>query len=90
MYVSAVDRKGRYLAEQAKTKLGKASVGKSCIRFKKLADLDIDALRDVLTKVKTASPLGAQTEGAASAGKDRRSAPRSKRPKAARTRAKQR
>lgn len=47
VYVSAVDQKGRYLAEQAKAKLGKASVGKSCIRFKKLADLEIDALRDV-------------------------------------------
>lgn len=106
VYVSAVDQKGRYLAEQAKAKLGKASVGKSCIRFKKLADLEIDALRDVLEQVKTARPFGGQDEmvtkasasvkakpsagSAASSGKGRRSAPRSARPKAARSRAKQR
>lgn len=99
VYVSAIDQKGRYLAEQAKAKLGKASVGKSCIRFKKLADLEIDALRDVLEKVKTARPLGGQDErderaasarSAASPRTGRRSAPRSTRPKATRTRAKQR
>jgi hypothetical protein len=92
VYVSAVDQKGRYLAEQAKAKLGKASVGKSCIRFKKLADLELDALRDVLEQVKVARPLGGQADAgsAASSGTGRRSSPRSSRPKAARTRAKQR
>ena len=90
VYVSAIDQKGRYLAEQAKAKLGKASVGKSCIRFKKLADLEIDALRDVLEQVKSARPLGGQTESEASAGKGPRSSPRSNRPKAARSRAKRR
>lgn len=94
VYISAIDQKGRYLAEQAKAKLGKASVGKSCIRFKKLADLEVDALRDVLEQVKSARPLGATDEApsgaAASSGKGRRSAPRSTRPKAARTRAKPR
>ena len=108
VYVSAVDPKGRYLAEQAKAKLGKASVGKSCIRFKKLADLELEALRDVLEQVKTARPLGGQDDtvtkarasakastkssagSAASSGTGRRSAPRSTRPKATRSRAKQR
>jgi hypothetical protein len=99
VYVSAIDQKGRYLAEQAKAKLGKASVGKSCIRFKKLADVEIDALRDVLEQVRDARPLGGTTDtqgGTASArsapasGKGRRSAPRSTRRAATRTRAKQR
>ena len=87
VYVSAVDAKGRYLAEQAKAKLGKASVGKSCIRFKKLADVEIDALRDVLEQVKSARPLGVQSEEAAFSGTGRLSAPRSTRRAAARTRA---
>jgi hypothetical protein len=90
VYVMAVDAKGRYLAEQAKAKLGRASVGKSCIRFKKLADVEIDALRAVLEQVKTAPPYGAQTESAASSRTGRRSSPRSSRPKATRTRAKRR
>jgi len=35
---------GGYLAESYRTRLAKASVGKSCIRFKRLTDLDRDAL----------------------------------------------
>ncbi len=34
-------RNGKSLAETAKAKLGKVNVGKACIRFKKLADLDL-------------------------------------------------
>lgn len=34
-------RNGQSLADSAKAKLGKVSVGKACIRFKKLADLDL-------------------------------------------------
>ncbi len=34
-------RNGKSLADSAKAKLGKVSVGKACIRFKKLADLDL-------------------------------------------------
>ncbi len=51
IYVCAVE-KGEYLAEKNKNLLGKVSVGKSCIRFKKLEDLNLDALKKVL---KTAS-----------------------------------
>jgi hypothetical protein len=99
VYVSAIDQKGRYLAEQAKAKLGKASVGKACIRFEKLADLELDALRDVLEQVRTARPLGGTTDtpdGKASArslpssGTGRRSARQSSRPEATRSRAKRR
>jgi hypothetical protein len=42
LYVSGC-RKGRPIAEAAKPKLGKVSVGKVCIRFKKLADLNLPA-----------------------------------------------
>lgn len=49
LYVNCVDEKG-YLAEQVGKRLGKASVGKSCIRFKKLADLDRPELEALLLK----------------------------------------
>ncbi len=39
---------GQYLAEKSKDKLGKVSVGKSCIRFKKLEDLNLDAIKELL------------------------------------------
>jgi len=47
IYVCAVD-KGEYIAEKYKKELGKVSVGRSCIRFKKLEDLNLAALKKVL------------------------------------------
>jgi uncharacterized protein YdhG (YjbR/CyaY superfamily) len=47
VYVCAVSD-GEYLAEKYKKELGKVSVGKSCIRFKKLEDLDVPTLKKVL------------------------------------------
>ncbi len=47
VYVCAVDG-GEYLAEKHAEKLGKVSTGKSCIRFKKLEDLNLDELEKVL------------------------------------------
>lgn len=47
LYVCAID-KGQYIAEKHKKELGKVSVGKSCIRFKKLEDVNLAALRKVL------------------------------------------
>lgn len=46
---------GGYLAEKHKDKLGKVSVGKSCIRFKKLEDLNLDEVKKVL-KLAAESP----------------------------------
>lgn len=43
---SVVD--GEYIAEKYKNKLGKVSVGKSCIRFKNVDDLNLDELKKVL------------------------------------------
>lgn len=42
LYVSGV-RDGQTIVEAAKAKLGKVSVGKACIRFKKLEDLNLPA-----------------------------------------------
>ena len=39
LYIMAVEN-GEYIAEKNANRLGKVSVGKSCIRFKKLEDLD--------------------------------------------------
>ncbi len=47
VYVCATD-KGQYLAEKHKAKLGKVSVGKSCIRFKRIEDVNLRELRVVL------------------------------------------
>ncbi len=54
VYVCAVDTKG-YIAEQHKNTLGKVSVGKSCIRFKRLEDVNIKELKTVL-KLAVKSP----------------------------------
>ncbi len=47
LYVCAV-KDGAYLAETHKDELGKVSVGRSCIRFKKLDDLNVENLKKVL------------------------------------------
>lgn len=47
LYVCAIDD-GEYVAEKHQDKLGKVSVGKSCIRFKKLDDLNLDEIKNIL------------------------------------------
>jgi hypothetical protein len=47
IYVCAVDDDG-YIAEKYQKDLGKVSVGKSCIRFNKLEDVDLPTLKKVL------------------------------------------
>ena len=47
LYV-CVTKDGKYLAERYGKRLGKANCGKSCIRFKKLDDLDLDAVTALL------------------------------------------
>lgn len=51
---------GKYIAEVHKEKLGKVNVGKSCIRFKKLEDLNITELKKVI-KLAAKNP-GLRTE----------------------------
>ncbi len=47
VYVCAVEN-GEYIAEKHKAELGKVSVGKSCIRFKKLEDVNLKTLERVI------------------------------------------
>jgi hypothetical protein len=54
LYVCALED-GKYIAEKYKKELGKVSVGKSCVRFKKLEDLDKKGLVKVL-KLAAKSP----------------------------------
>lgn len=47
LYVCALTE-GKYIAETFAKELGKVSVGKSCIRFKKIEDLNLKTLATVL------------------------------------------
>jgi hypothetical protein len=49
LYVCALDN-GKYLAEKYGKELGKVSVGKSCIRFKKIEDLNLPILKKILVQ----------------------------------------
>lgn len=53
LYICAADGK-EYVAEKYKSKLPKASIGRSCIRFKKIEDVDLDVIKEVIKEgVKT-------------------------------------
>lgn len=56
LYVCPSNERGN-IADQYRAALPKASIGKSCIRFKKLADVDIDVIaamiRDAAAAVST-------------------------------------
>lgn len=56
LYVMCVED-GKYLAESYKEKLPKASIGKSCIRFKKLADVDLAVIKELLQKAAQIGPM---------------------------------
>lgn len=47
LYICAV-KDGKYIAENNKKELGNVSVGKSCIRFRTLGDLNVAALKKVI------------------------------------------
>ncbi len=53
LYICACDDKG-YVAERYKAALPKANIGKSCVRFKRLSDLEPAALKKMIRE-------GAQT-----------------------------
>lgn len=63
LYVCAIhpDNKDKYIAEFFEKELGNVSVGKSCIRFKKLEDLNVDIVKKVLKlAVKNPGLVGSQ------------------------------
>jgi hypothetical protein len=49
LYVSATDSKGP-VADRYKEALPKANIGKCCVRFKRLSDLDPAALKKMLSE----------------------------------------
>jgi uncharacterized protein DUF1801 len=49
LYVIAADERG-YLAEQYRPRLPKANVGKSCVRIRRLADVDLATLEELLSE----------------------------------------
>jgi hypothetical protein len=51
LYACAADANG-YVAERYKSRLPKAKIGKSCVRFKRLSDLDLDALKALLEETR--------------------------------------
>ena len=57
IYVCATDGKG-YLAEKYKKQLPRTNIGKSCIRFKSLSDIDLDVLKEILLKAQEAGGAG--------------------------------
>ena len=52
---------GGYLAERYADRLPKAKIGKSCVRFKRTDDLDLDALRALLSEAGRIGGAGAVT-----------------------------
>ena len=47
LYCCAADERG-YVAERYRDRLPKANIGKSCVRFKRLSDLDETVLRELI------------------------------------------
>ncbi len=52
LYICAV-KDGKYIAEIYKDKLGKVNTGKSCIRFKKSDDLNLDTVKKILKDIES-------------------------------------
>jgi hypothetical protein len=50
LYVMALED-GEYVAEKNAGRLGRVSVGKSCIRFKKLEDLNLEVVDEIIGNV---------------------------------------
>lgn len=50
LYMCAVEN-GKYISELNADRLGNVSVGRSCIRFKKVGDLNLDVLREIIQDV---------------------------------------
>jgi hypothetical protein len=58
LYVNCV-HDGAYVAERYADRLPRADVGRSCVRFKRLDDLDADVLRRLAREAAATGPAGA-------------------------------
>ena len=50
---------GAYIAERYAERLPKADIGKSCVRFKRIADVDLETVRELLRDAEEAGPMDA-------------------------------
>jgi Domain of unknown function (DU1801) len=57
LYFCAAEDDG-YLAEKNEERLGKVSVGRSCVRFKKLDDLNLDVVAELAQRAAALSKAG--------------------------------
>jgi|Tabmets5t2r1_1033131.scaffolds.fasta_scaffold04516_3 hypothetical protein len=57
LYFCAAEDDG-YLAEKNEERLGKVSVGKSCVRFKRLDDLNLDVVAELAQRAAALSKAG--------------------------------
>jgi hypothetical protein len=55
LYVQCADD-GSYLAERYRERLPRASIGKSCVRFTRLADVDLDVLAELVAEAGRRGP----------------------------------
>ncbi len=56
VYICVSDEKG-CIAEQAQSKIGKAIVGQSCIRFKKIEDINLKELESLIKRASKMTPF---------------------------------
>ncbi len=49
LYICAAMEDGNYLPETYKERLPAANIGKSCVRFKRPDDIDLEVLRELIT-----------------------------------------
>ncbi len=57
VYVCAIED-GEYIAEKYKGRLPKVSIGKSCIRFKGVSDVDLDVLTEIIKRAEKVGGAG--------------------------------
>lgn len=60
LYVVAEDGNGGYLAEAYRDRLPKTDIGKSCVRFKRVEDLDLGVVAEMIREARK-RPAGAAT-----------------------------
>jgi hypothetical protein len=68
LYVTATGPEGGYLAETYKDRLPRASIGRSCIRFKRLSDVDQELLAELLREAVSRTPPGSALDPASAPG----------------------
>lgn len=57
LYLCATED-GKYMAEANASELGKVSVGRSCVRFKKLENLNLDTVKKILQDIQSKEEQG--------------------------------